>query len=307
MFEPVKGFYKDPIATLDFASLYPSIMMAHNLCYSTRISDGDAKSWDPEGKKTIRTPAGFYFVKAEYQRGLLPEILSELLEARSKAKKDMKDAKDTLLKNVLNGRQLALKISANSVYGFTGAQVGQLPCLEISSSVTAFGRDMIEMTKKRVEEKFPGSLVIYGDTDSVMVKFPTSSVEEAMKLGREAAQYVSTFFHKPISLEFEKVYYPYLLMQKKRYAGMYWSNPTKFDKMDAKGIETVRRDNCPLVAVVVSEVLRHILIESSIDSAVEYTKRIISDLLCNRLDLSLLVSILLVFLVRLPIRPFCFL
>ena len=50
------------------------------------------------------------------------------------------------LKAVLDGRQLALKISANSVYGFTGAQAGQLPCLEISASVTAFGRIMIEKT-----------------------------------------------------------------------------------------------------------------------------------------------------------------
>jgi DNA polymerase delta subunit 1 len=73
--------------------------------------------------------------------------------------------------NVLEGRQLALKISANSVYGFTGATVGQLPCLEISASVTSFGRQMIERTKNCVEKLYPGSQVIYGDTDSVMVKF----------------------------------------------------------------------------------------------------------------------------------------
>ena len=54
----------------------------------------------------------------------------------------------------MDGRQLALKISANSVYGFTGAQVGKLPCLEISQSVTAFGRMMIEHTKKEVEERY---------------------------------------------------------------------------------------------------------------------------------------------------------
>ena len=53
------------------------------------------------------------------------------------------------MKAVLDGRQLALKISANSVYGFTGAQIGQLPCLEISSSVTSFGREMINTTKEK--------------------------------------------------------------------------------------------------------------------------------------------------------------
>lgn len=81
------------------------------------------------------------------RKGVLPEILEELLSARKVAKRDMKAAKDPFVKAVQNGRQLALKISANSVYGFTGATVGQLPCLAISSSVTSYGRDMIQATK----------------------------------------------------------------------------------------------------------------------------------------------------------------
>merc|ERR1711865_1034961 len=111
------------------------------------------------------------------REGLLPRVLQELLSARKKAKKEMKEAEDPLTKSVLNGRQLALKVSANSVYGFTGATVGQLPCLEISSSVTAFGRTMIDETKRQVEAKYTiangyahDAQVIYGDTDSVMVK-----------------------------------------------------------------------------------------------------------------------------------------
>ncbi|KAK9705310.1 hypothetical protein RND81_07G047200 [Saponaria officinalis] len=89
------------------------------------------------------------------------------------------------------------QISANSVYGFTGATVGELPCLEISSSVTSYGRLMIEHTKKLVEEKFTvggyehNAEVIYGDTDSVMVQFGVSTVDDALKLGREAAEYIS--------------------------------------------------------------------------------------------------------------------
>ena len=147
-----------------------------------------------------------------------------------------------------------MKISANSVYGFTGAQVGKLPCLEISQSVTAFGRKMIEFTKNEVEQRYTvdngyqfNAEVIYGDTDSVMVKFGVATVLEAMKLGQEAADFVSEKFVKPIKLEFEKVYHPYLLINKKRYAGLYFTRPEKHDKMDCKGIETVRRDNCPLV------------------------------------------------------------
>ena len=122
---------------------------------------------------------------------------------------------------MLDGRQLALKISANSVYGFTGATIRQLPSLEISSSVTSYGPQMIQHTKKLVEDKFRtlngykhNAEVIYGDTDSVMVQFGVSdaeegvsAVEQAMNLGREAAEYMSETFTKPIKLEFEKVYF----------------------------------------------------------------------------------------------------
>lgn len=120
--------------------------------------------------------------------------------------------------------------------------------------MTAFGRKMIEFTKNEVELKYTmdngyqfNAEVIYGDTDSVMVKFGVGTVAEAMKLGQEAADFVSEKFVKPIKLEFEKVYHPYLLINKKRYAGLYFTRPEKHDKMDCKGIETVRRDNCPLV------------------------------------------------------------
>ncbi|CAA7034877.1 unnamed protein product [Microthlaspi erraticum] len=290
------GFYEKPVATLDFASLYPSIMMAYNLCYCTLVTPEDVVKLNLPPEQINRTPSGETFVKQSLQKGILPEILEELLSARKRAKADLKEAKDPLVKAVLDGRQLALKISANSVYGFTGATIGQLPCLEISSSVTSYGRQMIEQTKKFVEDKFTtlggyeyNAEVIYGDTDSVMVQFGVSDVEAAMNLGREAAEYISGTFIKPIKLEFEKVYFPYLLINKKRYAGLLWTNPQKFDKMDTKGIETVRRDNCLLVKNLVTESLHKILIDRDVPGAAEYVKNTISDLLMNRIDLSLLV------------------
>ncbi|MED6216570.1 DNA polymerase delta catalytic subunit [Stylosanthes scabra] len=282
------GFYEKPIATLDFASLYPSIMMAYNLCYCTLVTPEDVRKLNLPPESVNKTPSGETFVKSNLQKGILPEILEELLAARKRAKADLKEAKDPLEKAVLDGRQLALKISANSVYGFTGATIGQLPCLEISSSVTSYGRQMIEHTKKIVEDKFTtlngyehNAEVIYGDTDSVMVQFGVSSVEEAMNLGREAAEYISGTF--------TKVYFPYLLISKKRYAGLFWTKPDKFDKMDTKGIETVRRDNCLLVKNLVNDCLHKILIDRDIPGAVQYVKNAISDLLMNRMDLSLLV------------------
>jgi DNA polymerase delta subunit 1 len=110
-----------------------------------------------------------------------------------------------------------------------------------------------------------------------------------MRLGVEAADVVSKEFITPIKLEFEKVYWPYLLMNKKRYAGLYWTKPDKWDKIDTKGIETVRRDNCLLVKNVITEALDTILIERSPQKAIDNVKKYVSELLCNRLDLSLLV------------------
>ena len=110
--EPKKAYYTHPIATLDFASLYPSIMMAHNLCYSTLLAPADVSKLQPGD--FIRTPTGDHFVTPAKRRGVLPEILVELLEARARAKREMKRADDPFVQAVLNGRQLALKISAKS-------------------------------------------------------------------------------------------------------------------------------------------------------------------------------------------------
>lgn len=242
------------------------------------------------------TPSNNQFVKASVRKGLLPEILESLLTARKRAKAELKSETDPFKRSVLDGRQLALKISANSVYGFTGAQVGKLPCLEISGSVTAYGRTMIELTKNEVESHYTlengyenNATVIYGDTDSVMINFGVKTLERSMELGREAAEFVSERFVKPIKLEFEKVYFPYLLINKKRYAGLYFTRPDKYDKMDCKGIETVRRDNSPLVANLINNCLQKLLIDRDPNGAIEFAKQVISDLLCNRIDISQLV------------------
>ncbi|KAL8791764.1 MAG: hypothetical protein Q9195_005640 [Heterodermia aff. obscurata] len=295
--EPTRGYYDVPIATLDFASLYPSIIQAHNLCYTTLL---DRKMVERQGLKKdddyIVTPNGDLFCTAKLRKGLLTQILEELLGARKRAKKELAIETDTFKKAVLNGRQLALKISANSVYGITGATVGKLPCLEIASSTTSYGRQMIEKTKEEVEARYNiangyshDAQVIYGDTDSVMVKFGPPELEKAMDLGQDAANYVSSKFIKPIKLEFEKVYYPYLLINKKRYAGLYWTSPEKYDKMDSKGIETVRRDNCRLVQNVIETSLRKVLIDRDVQGAQNYVKETISDLLQNKIDMSKLV------------------
>lgn len=257
------GAYYTPITALDFEGLYPSIMMAHNLCYSSLVMD----------PKYDNIPGVVYerFGNHTFAQGvpsLLPSILSELKQFRKQAKKDM--AKSTgATKQMFNGKQLAYKISMNSVYGFTGASRGMLPCVAIASTVTMKGRNMIEDTKNYVEKNFPGAKVRYGDTDSVMVEFDVGdrkgqeAIEYSWELGDRAAAECTKLFKAPNNLELEKVYCPYFLYSKKRYAAKLWTKGKdgnmNMDYIDVKGLQLVRRDNTPHVREVCKELLDVVL------------------------------------------------
>jgi DNA polymerase delta subunit 1 len=253
------GAYYDPVAALDFASLYPSIMMAHNLCYSTILLDG-ATHPDEELVGAARY--------VQNVPALLPEVLRELKQFRKQAKKDMAKAKGTPMEDVYNAKQLAYKVSMNSVYGFTGATKGFLPLVEIASSVTAKGREMIQQTKELVEREFDGARVRYGDTDSVMVQFDVGNlkgedaIRRAWDLGEQASKKVQEILRDPNELELEKVYCPYFLYSKKRYAARKWTlepDGSLESSVDVKGLQLVRRDTCPFVRNICKKVLDSIL------------------------------------------------
>ena len=269
--EAQKGAYYTPITALDFEALYPSIMMAHNLCYSSYVMD-EKKYGNVPGitYETFRVADRTYKF-AQDVPSLLPSILLELKQFRKQAKRDMANATG-FMKEVYNGKQLAYKISMNSVYGFTGAGKGILPCVPIASTTTCKGRSMIEETKNYVEANFPGAKVRYGDTDSVMVEFDVGdrkgedAIAYSWEVGERAAEECSALFKKPNNLELEKVYWPYFLYSKKRYAAKLWTKG-KDDKMhmdyiDIKGLQVVRRDNTPHVREVCKELLDVVLTSS---------------------------------------------
>jgi DNA polymerase delta subunit 1 len=269
--EAQKGAYYTPITALDFEALYPSIMMAHNLCYSSYVMD-ERKYGNVPGIEYETFNIGDRTYKfAQGVPSLLPAILLELKQFRKQAKRDMAAATG-FMKEVYNGKQLAYKISMNSVYGFTGAGRGILPCVPIASTTTSKGRSMIEDTKTYVEANFPGAKVRYGDTDSVMVEFDVGdrkgedAVAYSWEVGEKAAEECSALFKKPNNLELEKVYWPYFLYSKKRYAAKLWTKG-KDDKMhmdyiDVKGLQLVRRDNTPHMREVCKELLDVILTSS---------------------------------------------
>jgi DNA polymerase delta subunit 1 len=107
-----------------------------------------------------------------------------------------------------------------------------------------------------------------------MVKFGVTFLQ-SFTIAEQAAALVTEKFIKPINLDFEKVYCPYLLISKKRYAGLYWTNPQKYDKIDVKGLELVRRDNCQLVALTMKAALEKLLVEDDKEAAVRFIKSVV--------------------------------
>jgi DNA polymerase delta subunit 1 len=161
--EAKTGYYNRPVCGLDFASLYPSIMIAHNMCYSTIVLDPKYLNLPGYEYSTIKCNDELSVTFIQNQPGVLSGILQSLWKNRKITKKEMNAASDPFVKTVLNAKQLAIKVSMNSIYGFTGAAVGALPCLEISQAVTGCGRDMIQQTQDYAKEHFMCEIV-YGDS-----------------------------------------------------------------------------------------------------------------------------------------------
>ncbi|KAF2823451.1 DNA polymeras-like protein zeta catalytic subunit [Ophiobolus disseminans] len=263
--EPQSAFYSSPVLVLDFQSLYPSVMIAYNYCYSTCL--GRIVSWrgrnkmgfmdfkrEPQLLELVKdhiniAPNGMMYVKPEMRKSLLAKMLGEILETRVMVKSGMKEDKDDkTLQQLLNNRQLALKLLANVTYGYTSASFsGRMPCSEIADSIVQTGRETLEKAIAIIHatEKW-GAEVVYGDTDSLFIHLKGRTKDQAFTIGEEIAAAITDANPRPIKLKFEKVYHPCVLLAKKRYVGFkYEYRNQKEPDFDAKGIETVRRDGTP--------------------------------------------------------------
>jgi len=297
--EPKKGLLENVII-LDYKSLYPTIMMAHNLCYSTVVT-GDR----PDGA-TIKPPSGGEFVPPDVYKGIVPSILEDLLNQRSLTKKRMRSTSDENEYRVLDATQLAVKILLNSFYGYSGYARARLYNLTLANAVTSFGRSNILNTRDIINtigkivlrngaallleeagelsphDKVVELSVAYGDTDSVFVHCQSTedlSLEEVSLVGNRLSNIVSASLPDPMELEFESIAKRALLIAKKRYALWLFEprNSGWEDKIKVKGMETVRRDWCELTSVTLNRVLELVLKEGDVDRAVEHVRKVVND------------------------------
>ncbi|KAF9652022.1 hypothetical protein BDM02DRAFT_3153972 [Thelephora ganbajun] len=260
--EPKSDFYNSPLLVLDFQSLYPSIMIAYNYCYSTCLGRVvDFKGQNKLGVTDLArvpgllgtmenhinvAPNGMIYAKPHVRRGLLGRMLKELLDTRVMVRHAMKGVKsDKALRRVLDARQLSLKYICNVTYGYTSATFsGRMPAVEIADSIVQSGRETLEKAIGVIEttQKW-GAKVVYGDTDSLFIYLPGKTKDQAFRIGYDIANTITVMNPSPIKLKFEKVYLPCVLLAKKRYVGFKYETPDETVPIfDAKGIETVRRD-----------------------------------------------------------------
>lgn len=269
--DPIVGFHTNPIFVLDFNSLYPTTMLAFNICTTTIVHNVPQEdNYNPQNLQDVichmnnakisMTPymKNIGFVSSETRKGVLPQILDNLLKTRKSIQNELKNTTCSQKYKQLDAQQLSYKLCANAIYGILGCRFSPLYYPEVAASVTGFGRFLsfikrILIIKYMQEDNITGR-IIYGDTDSVMVEVENKSIAEAMDIAQNyAVKITKDIGIFPIKTEYEKIFCPFLIHKKKHYSGvMYTSNPDEYHKIEYKGNEMVRSDNCLLTTKILS-------------------------------------------------------
>jgi DNA polymerase delta subunit 1 len=318
---PKIGMYlEQPISVLDFNSLYPTNMISYNLSPDTLVCE---REFDADGSKVSHLgmkaeelatmkDRGYVFEDVEYDtkddkgvitgktictyvqkdpalpmtEGVLPKTLDILLKKRKEFKEKMEDQQyDEAQRSVFNGLQLAYKVVANSVYGQTGSRTSPIRKLCVAACTTAAGRKALYLAREIAESEFGGT-VVYGDTDSIFIQFPTKDLAESIRLGIAAGKRITSVCRTPYKIAYEKTFYPFILFCRKRYVGMmYEEDATAKPKRKSMGIVLKRRDNAPIVKDVFGGALDTLMVEKDVKKAQAFVNQKLLDVLENRIPL----------------------
>ena len=200
---------------------------------------------------------------------------------------------------VLDALQLAYKVTANSLYGQTGSRTSPIYLKEIAACTTATGREMIYLAKDFVEKRY-GASVIYGDTDSIFIRFSHKDSDgnivkgkEALPLAIKAGQLVEkeikAIMPNSQNLAYEKTLWPFIILSKKRYVGnLYEDNINKF-KQKSMGIVLKRRDNAPIVKTVYGGIIDTLLNKGDFLGSVEFLQNKLQEMVTGQVSLEDLI------------------
>lgn len=347
VFEPKPGLYEN-IICLDFASLYPSIMQAFNICFTTLVppelmdsvpddqthvfdfdqeedDDEDDEDDDPDvakkkrkekkkGKKNEKKKIvhrHYKFVKPSVRLGILPQLVRNLVAERRAVRQlldGVKDEKtgewiikketDPMIRTILDKRQLALKVTANSFFGFLGVQNGgKLPLIEGAMCITAKGRSLISSVNGYLE-KTRGGTIVYGDTDSSMVNLHITDPKDCNPIGEALSKEITAFInHPPLKMEFEKGMRHFLVLKKKMYMYTLTDSDGNEKRKDGqvivikKGVAEARRDRCKWFRKVSDRISRMILGKAPMHETLNVLVDMVSELLRGAIPIRELVSI----------------
>ena len=248
------------------------------------------------------------------EKAIMPSILQELLKARKDTRKQIEKTDDDFMKNVLDKRQLAYKVTANSLYGQLGAKTSTFYEPDIAASTTATGRLLLTYAKRVVEECYGDATVdtkygkinvksdyIYGDTDSVFFKFSLldkisgkpilghQALELSIEIAQTACHTVSKFLKQPHDFEYEKTFMPFCLLSKKRYVGILYETDPNKGKRKEMGIVLKRRDNAPIVKDVYGGVIDILMKECDVQKAIDYVNRCLQELVEGNVPIDKLI------------------
>ena len=318
---PKPGIYTDePIGVVDYTSLYPSAMIAENLSHDSYVKN--KKYLGDDGAELLKD-MGYGHVDITYDnykyirvgkgdridkiidtnnptktsrfvqfpdgpdgkptKGLIPRILMNLLTARKETRKKVKTEQDPFKQSILDGLQLAYKVTANSLYGQIGAKTSQIYLKDIAASTTSSGRSMLIFAKEYVEKNFEGAEIIYGDTDSIFINFKPKdengltiygreALIKTIELGQKLEETIQPFLKSPHCLEYEKTFWPFMIITKKRYCGRKFEFDPDKSYINAMGIALKRRDNAGIVKHIYGGIMDRIMNEQDIEKSKVFLK-----------------------------------
>nr|4FVM_A Chain A, DNA polymerase alpha catalytic subunit A [Saccharomyces cerevisiae S288C]4FXD_A Chain A, DNA polymerase alpha catalytic subunit A [Saccharomyces cerevisiae S288C]4FXD_B Chain B, DNA polymerase alpha catalytic subunit A [Saccharomyces cerevisiae S288C] len=257
VFEPEKGLHKNYVLVMDFNSLYPSIIQEFNICFTTV----DRNKEDIDELPSVPP--------SEVDQGVLPRLLANLVDRRREVKKVMKTETDPHKRVQCDIRQQALKLTANSMYGCLGYVNSRFYAKPLAMLVTNKGREILMNTRQLAESM--NLLVVYGDTDSVMIDTGCDNYADAIKIGLGFKRLVNERY-RLLEIDIDNVFKKLLLHAKKKYAALTVNldkNGNGTTVLEVKGLDMKRREFCPLSRDVSIHVLNTILSDKDPEEALQ--------------------------------------